>query len=104
ISHTHASMGSILKTMFLILGLPALNQYDGFASDLSDSFTPEPANAEPYNALPVNPEIFDPQKALDPFDEKFNWKAMAEFTPVDQQEFLESDPYGQNGPTGHSAR
>ncbi|MBX7257753.1 MAG: bifunctional YncE family protein/alkaline phosphatase family protein, partial [Candidatus Hydrogenedentes bacterium] len=55
ISHTHVSMGSILKTMFLILGLPALNQYDGFASDLSDAFTVDAANAEPYNALPVNP-------------------------------------------------
>lgn len=104
VSHRHTSMSSILKSIFLILGLPPLNQYDGFASDLSDMFTPAPDNVEPYNALPVNEEVFDPQKALDPFDAKFNWRALEVREPVDNQHFLDSDPYGQNGPAGHTPR
>ena len=104
VSHRHASMSSILKTIFLILGLPALNQYDGFASDLSDMFATTPDNAEPYNALPVNPEIFDPQKALDPFDMEFNWRALEVREPIDNQHYLDTDPYGQNGPAGHTPR
>ena len=104
VSSRHTSMSSILKTMFLILGLPALNQYDGFASDLSDMFTTTPDNAEPYNALPVNAEIFDPQKALDPFDAEFNWRALEVREPIDNQHFLDTDPYGQNGPAGHTPR
>ncbi len=104
ISHRHTSMSSILKTMFLILGIPALNQYDGFASDLADMFTQTPENLEPYNALAVNPEIFDPQQALNPFDTKFNWKAVTGNEPADDQTYLEKDPYGQNGPAGHTPR
>lgn len=104
VSHQHTSMSSILKTIFLILGLPALNQYDGFAIDLSDMFTTTPDNAEPYNALPVNEEIFDPQKALDPFDTEFNWQALEVREPVDNQRYLDTDPYGQNGPAGHTPR
>ncbi len=86
------------------MGIPALNQYDGFASDLADMFTQTPENLEPYNALAVNPEIFDPQQALNPFDTKFNWKAVTGNEPADDQTYLEKDPYGQNGPAGHTPR
>lgn len=99
ISHTHSSIASILKTIFLILGLPPLNQYDAFASDLADMFAGNPDNGEPYSALPVNPEVFDPQKALDPFDAEFNWKAVADFVPLDDQEYLDMDPQGHLAPT-----
>ena len=104
VSHTHSSFGSMLKSMFLIHGIPALNQYDAFSSDLSDMFTHERDNAEPYAALPVNIEIFDPQKALDPFDADFNWKAAAEVVPMDHQPFLDSDDYGHAGAPGHGER
>ena len=104
VSNTHSSFGSILKTMFLVHGLPPLNQYDGFSSDLSDMFDTEPANDEPYKALPVNKEIFDPQKAFDPFDREFNWQALNDFVPLDHQNFLDTDVYGHSGDTGHGPR
>ncbi len=104
ISHTHSSNASILKTLFLILELPPLNQYDGFASDLSDAFTDSPVDLEPYNALPVDARVFDPQKALDPFDAAFNWKAAKEFVPLDHQPYLDTDTYGHSGEEGHGPR
>ncbi len=104
VSHIHSSFGSMLKTMFLIHGMPPLNQYDAFSCDLADMFETEPVNAAPYKALPVNPEIFDPQKAFDPFDREFNWQALNDFVPMDHQEFLDSDDYGHSGDAGHGPR
>jgi YVTN family beta-propeller protein len=104
VSHTHTSIGSMLKTAFSIFGLLPLNQYDAFASDLGDMFTATPDNAAPYNALPVNPEIFDPQKAFDPFDREFNWEALNDFVPMDDQAFLDRDEYGHAGKKSHAPR
>ena len=106
ISHTHTSQASMIKTFFAILGLPPLNQYDAFTSDLGDAFTLEPENAAPYNAVPVNAEVFDPVKAFDPFDREFNWKAINDFVAMDDPEFLETDEYGhssEKGPAPKSA-
>ena len=62
--HTHTSMESILKTFDLILGLPALNQYDATATDLSDCFTGQP-DLTPYDALPPDTRVFDPAKVVE---------------------------------------
>ena len=53
--------------------------------DLSDFFTITP-DFTPYDALEVDHRIFDPQKALDPFDEKFDWKAVKESPKIDNVE------------------
>ena len=82
ISHTHASFGSIFKTFWNILGTPYLNQYDAGASDLADMFTDIP-DFTPYKAIQPDKIFFDPQKALDPFDEKFDWKALKESPEMD---------------------
>ncbi|MEZ5039435.1 MAG: alkaline phosphatase family protein [Saprospiraceae bacterium] len=90
VGHQHYSFGSIFKTFWHILGTPYLNQYDATATDLSDLFTKEP-NFLPYKALPVDARVFDPQKALDPFDENFDWKAMIESPELDNvTDFLKS--------------
>jgi DNA-binding beta-propeller fold protein YncE len=65
VSHVHTSMASILKTFFLIFGLPPLNQYDAAATDLADMFTDQP-DFTPYQALPSDPRIFDPAKVVEP--------------------------------------
>ena len=71
----HYSFGSIFKTMWNGLGIPYLNQYDAGAADLSDLFTDVP-DYTPYNALPSDLRVFDPQKALTPLNKAFNWKAL----------------------------
>jgi hypothetical protein len=82
VSHVNTSFGSIFKTIFNILGIPYLNQYDATATDLSDMFQSEP-DFTPYVALPVDKRVFDPQKALDPFDENFDWEAAANSPKLD---------------------
>lgn len=82
VSHSHVSFGSIFKTFWNILEIPYLNQYDAGATDLSDLFTNIP-DFTPYQAIPADIRIFDPAKALDPFDEKFNWKAVKESPEID---------------------
>ena len=89
VSHVHASFGSIIKTAWHILGVPYLNQYDRGAADLADMFSDRP-DFTPYSALPADPRIFDPQKALDPLDEKFNWKALQESPILDDPETIRS--------------
>ena len=88
VGHEHYSFGSVFKTFWNILGMPYLNQYDAGATDLSDLFTNTPDFA-PYNALPVDKRIFDPQKALTPFDEKFDWKAFSESEELDRTETMQ---------------
>ena len=85
VSHVHYSFGSIFKTFWNILDLPYLNQYDAGATDFSDFFTTTP-DYTPYDALEVDHRIFDPQKALDPFDKEFDWKALKNSPEIDNEE------------------
>jgi DNA-binding beta-propeller fold protein YncE len=85
ISSVHYSFGSLFKSYWNIMGLPYLNQYDASANDLSDFFSTTP-DYTPYNALEVDKRMFDPQKALDPFDEQFDWKALEESPQIDDVE------------------
>ena len=82
VGHEHYSFGSLFKTFWNVLGIPYLNQYDAGASDMADLFGAK-ADFSPYNALAVDPRIFDPQNALDPFDESFDWKAIEQSPPID---------------------
>lgn len=88
VGQVHCSFGSIMKTFWHILGLPYLNQYDAGATDLADMFIDQP-NFSPYAALPVDQRVFDPQKALDPLDEDFNWKALQESPRLDDPEVMQ---------------
>ncbi len=85
VSHVHYSFGSIFKTFWNVLGIPYLNQFDAGANDFSDFFTDKP-DFTPYSALDIDRQIFDPQKALDPLDEKFDWKSLDESPEIDKVE------------------
>lgn len=82
ISHVHYSFGSIFKTFWNVMGIPYLNQYDAGATDFADMFTPIP-DFKPYFALPADTRFFDPQKALDPLDETFDWKQLNKGPEID---------------------
>jgi len=69
VSHVNASFPGLLKTIFRLLGLPPLNLFDATASDVADCFTDHP-DFTPYQALPVDPRLFDPATAREPMDPK----------------------------------
>jgi hypothetical protein len=58
------------RTLYQIFGLPPLNQFDALANDFSDCFTTTP-DYTPYKCVPVDPRIFDPEKAKDPKDPEY---------------------------------
>jgi YVTN family beta-propeller protein len=62
VTHTNSSFPGLLKTIFRLLGLPALNLFDAAAADLSDMFAARPDPA-PYRKLPVDKRLFDPATA-----------------------------------------
>jgi len=88
VSHTHISFGSLMKTFWHILGIPYLNQYDASATDLYDFFTAEP-DFTPYKTLPVDPEVFNPELALDPFDRDFDWESLKASPALDNTETMQ---------------
>jgi YVTN family beta-propeller protein len=90
VSKVHYSFGSIFKTFWNVLGMPYLNQYDAAANDFADMFTGTPDFA-PYRAVQVNPAVFDPQKALTPLDEKFDWEALKESPLIDDVKDMPND-------------
>lgn len=90
VGRVHYSFGSIFKTFWNILGVPCLNQYDAGATDLADMFT-DTADYAPYTALPPDMRIFDPQKALTPLDEKFDWKALETSPLIDNPRDMVND-------------
>jgi hypothetical protein len=87
---THYSFGSIMKTFWHVLGLPYLNQYDAGATDLGDFFIQTP-DLSPFSALSPDPRLFDPQLALDPLDEDFNWAALTESPTLDDPEVMQTN-------------
>ncbi len=67
VSRVNTSFPGMLKTVFRLLQIPSLNLYDHAAQDLSDCFALAP-DLTPFNLLPANPEIFDPNRAKEPRD------------------------------------
>ena len=61
VSHTNASLPSLLKTIFQLFDAPPLSLYDATASDLSDMFGNVPDFA-PYEVQPEDLRLFDPSK------------------------------------------
>jgi len=90
VSKVHYSFGSIFKTFWNVLGMPYLNQYDAAANDFSDMFTSTP-DFRPYNAVSVDPLIFDPKEALTPLDEKFDWEAVKKSPLIDDVKDMQTD-------------
>ncbi len=62
-SHLHANFGSILKTIYNLLNLPYVNQYDATASLLQDFFTDRP-DYTTYNLEMPSKAVFDPQVSM----------------------------------------
>ncbi|MCX6620383.1 MAG: bifunctional YncE family protein/alkaline phosphatase family protein [Acidobacteria bacterium] len=88
VSHRHTTILSMHRTLYQIFGLPPLNMFDALANDLSDSFTTQP-DFRPYTAVPVDPRIFDPEKAKDPKDPDYGRARRMRSVPMDDDDEME---------------
>ncbi len=88
VSHRHTTIVSMHRTLYQIFGLPPLNMFDALANDFSDCFTTKP-DFRPYKCVPVDPRIFDPQKAIDPKDPDYGKARLLPSIPMDDAEDME---------------
>ena len=88
VSHRHTTIVSMHRTLYEILGLPPLNMFDALANDFSDCFTTSP-DFRPYSCRPVDPRIFDPEKAKDPKDPDYGAARRLKSVTMDDDEEME---------------
>lgn len=93
-SHTHANFGSILKTIYNILGVNYVNQYDATATLLQDFFTDKP-DYTPYTFVFPDKRVFDPQKAMDRYSRTINWRKIEQGPKMDDEDEQREDHYKQ---------
>jgi hypothetical protein len=94
VSHTHANFGSILKTIYNILDVPYVNQYDVTASLLQDFFTNKP-DYTPYTLVKSDTRIFDPQKAMSRYNKTIDWRKIEKGPDMDDEDREREDHYAQ---------
>jgi DNA-binding beta-propeller fold protein YncE len=82
VSHTHANFGSILKTIYNILNVPYVNQFDVTASLLQDFFTPVP-DYTPYTLEFHDSRIFDAEKAMKKYNKTIDWRKIMQWSDLD---------------------
>lgn len=85
VSHTHANFGSILKTIYNILNVPYVNQFDVTASLLQDFFTPIP-DYTPYTLELHDSRIFDAEKAMKKYNKTIDWRKIEQGPELDNEE------------------
>jgi len=85
VSHTHANFGSILKTIYNILNVPYVNQFDVTASLLQDFLTPIP-DYTPYTMEMHDKRIFDVEKAMKKYSQTVDWRKIEQDVPIDNEE------------------
>ncbi|MBC7920485.1 MAG: phosphoesterase, partial [Ferruginibacter sp.] len=93
-SHTHANFGSILKTIYTLLDVGLVNQYDVTASWLGDFFTDQP-DLTPYEAQLPDRRVFNPQTALDVYKKTFDWTKIQQGPKLDDPDEQRREHYKQ---------
>ncbi len=85
VSHTHANFGSILKTIYNILNVPYVNQFDVTASLLQDFFTSVPDYTS-YTLELNDPRVFDAEKAMKKYNRTIDWLKIEKGPEMDNEE------------------
>jgi YVTN family beta-propeller protein len=94
VSHRHANFGSILKTIYRVLGVPCVNQYDATATLLDDFFAEKPDFA-PYKFEKTDDRVFDPKKAMRVYGRDFDWRKVPHSAKLDDEDEQRRDHYRQ---------
>ncbi len=96
VSHTHANFGSILKTIYTILNVPYVNQYDATGTLLQDFFSSKP-DYRPYTLVFPSKEVFDPQVAMKRYNRSIDWRKVMKGPEMDDEDELRKEHYKQQG-------
>ncbi len=99
ISHTHANFGSVLKTIYNILGVQYVNQYDVTASLLTDFFTSTP-DYTPYTLEQHDDRVFSVEKAMKKYHRNIDWRKIMQGPEMDDEDEQRADHYKQKKTTG----
>ena len=94
VSHTHANFGSILKTIYNILNVPYVNQFDVTASLLTDFFTPIP-DYTPYTLELHDSRVFDAEKAMEKYHKTIDWRKIEKGPELDNEDDIRETHYGK---------
>jgi YVTN family beta-propeller protein len=94
VSHTHANFGSILKTIYNILDVKYVNQYDVTASLLQDFFTDKP-DYTPYTLEQPDARVFDVEKAMKKYNRSIDWRKIMKGPDMDDVDDMRADHYNQ---------
>jgi YVTN family beta-propeller protein len=94
VSHTHANFGAIIKTIYNILDVPYVNQYDATGTLLTDFFTDKP-DFTPYTLVKSDTRIFDPQKAMSRYNKTIDWRKIEKGPDMDDEEHEREDHKSQ---------
>jgi len=93
-SHVHANFGSILKTIYTLLDVPYVNQYDATATLLQDFFTDKP-DFRPYDLVLPSPEVFNPQQAMKRYNKTIDWQKIEKGPDMDDEKEQREEHYRQ---------
>ena len=100
VSNTHANFGSILKTIYNILGVPYVNQYDVTATLLTDFFTNKP-DFTAYTLELNDARIFDVTKAMKKYHRNIDWRKVMAGPDMDDEKEIKALHYGEKKPAGN---
>jgi DNA-binding beta-propeller fold protein YncE len=85
VSHTHANFGSILKTIYNILNVPYVNQFDLTGSLLQDFFTSKP-DYTPYTLELHDSRVFNAELAMKKYNKTIDWRKIEQGPPLDNED------------------
>jgi DNA-binding beta-propeller fold protein YncE len=95
VSHIHANFGSLLKTIYNILDVPYVNQFDVTASLLQDFFTPVP-DYTPYTMELHDSRVFDVELAMKKYHHTIDWRKIEQGPPLDNEDVEREVHYKKN--------
>jgi hypothetical protein len=94
VSHTHANFGAILKTIYNILNVHYVNQFDVTGSLLTDFFTSKP-DYTPYTLERHDSRIFDAEKAMAKYHKTIDWRKIEKGPDMDDVDDMRETHYGK---------
>ena len=97
-SHTHANFGAVLKTIYNLLDVPYVNQYDATGTLLQDFFTSQP-DFRPYTLERSDVRIFDPQVAMRRYGKNIDWRQVEKGPEMDDEDEARATHYRQQKKT-----